>query len=655
MKEKAKDRPIILFHYPNKAMDFIRLPSIILKVSNKFPTFGTDTFQTFKKPIVTYRYDKPVGLKLFNYRQTITNCNVSEFLHTGKIMDCDCSYSPFVDEFHDHVITGDYEIIKNPALRALFVKGPKYRLTKPINMDETITSIKRGLTDYINKLYKRFNIGPEHLITWFDEIIKHAKLNLKLCEKNIDLINNQQRSSVTFPGSAKSELNFLQQKYVIVPVDKASQNYAIICKNLYIKAICEELGLTSKTSIVYKQINIHPNTIIDYITSDIKNLRVPFDTSFNNLPFIYLTPKFHKTSITFRPIIASKNTITKPLSKDLCKVLKLIMTSCYKRSINFKLSTRINNFWIIDNTSQLLDMISNLNKTSNATRVTTYDFTSLYTTLDHDDIRSAFTTLLERIFGIRNSRYITIGGNKAFWANSEKSNQHTFSKQDILDSIHCLINNTYFSFGELVFKQHIGIPMGTDCAPFLANLFLHFCESDFISKNLSINYSNVKLLNCSARYIDDISVFNDHGFFEDNCDLIYPESQILKRVNSNDQEADILDMTVKIVNGKFVTKLFDKRDNFDFKVYNFPHASSNISKNVINGIINSQILRYLNICTHADEFWSNTHILFSNLRDRGHSKRFLKKCFLNNLTKNITTNQKYENYSSTVYHFLQSL
>ena len=55
----------------------------------------------------------------------------------------------------------------------------------------------------------------------------------------------------------------------------------------------------------------------------------------------------------------------------------------------------------------------------------------------------------------------------------ELRDDYTFVKSDTLISmISWLIDNTYVKIGDKVFRQVIGIPMGTDCAPFLANLFL---------------------------------------------------------------------------------------------------------------------------------------------------------------------------------------
>ena len=45
-----------------------------------------------------------------------------------------------------------------------------------------------------------------------------------------------------------------------------------------------------------------------------------------------------------------------------------------------------------------------------------------------------------------------------------------------------LINNSYFCVGKQVFRQKIGIPMGLDPTPFLANLFLAYYEIHFIDR-----------------------------------------------------------------------------------------------------------------------------------------------------------------------------
>ena len=53
-------------------------------------------------------------------------------------------------------------------------------------------------------------------------------------------------------------------------------------------------------------------------------------------------------------------------------------------------------------------------------------------------------------------------------------------------------------------------------------------------------------------------------------DRIYPTELQLNRANSSDTEAPFLDLNLCISNGTVSTKIYDKRDNFDFDIVNFP-------------------------------------------------------------------------------------
>jgi len=57
-----------------------------------------------------------------------------------------------------------------------------------------------------------------------------------------------------------------------------------------------------------------------------------------------------------------------------------------------------------------------------------------------------------------------------------------YTKDDIVNMINFLIDNIFIEFGGRIFQQTVGIPVGTNCVPLLANLFLH------TKSNLSKNY-----------------------------------------------------------------------------------------------------------------------------------------------------------------------
>ena len=66
---------------------------------------------------------------------------------------------------------------------------------------------------------------------------------------------------------------------------------------------------------------------------------------------------------------------------------------------------------------------------------------------------------------------------------SQVTNKYT--EDDIINMLEFLVDNIFVVFGGKVFQQIVGIPMGTNCAPLLADMFLYSYEEDFIQSLLS--------------------------------------------------------------------------------------------------------------------------------------------------------------------------
>ena len=87
--------------------------------------------------------------------------------------------------------------------------------------------------------------------------------------------------------------------------------------------------------------------------------------------------------------------------------------------------------------------------------------------------------------------------------------------------------------------------------------------------------------NLCYRYIDDLIVFNNKKFL-DYLKEIYPSQLTVEKTNKSDHLADYLDLTFIIDSGgKLSTRLYDKRDDFDFHIVNFPYLSSNIPSGLL--------------------------------------------------------------------------
>ena len=122
--------------------------------------------------------------------------------------------------------------------------------------------------------------------------------------------------------------------------------------------------------------------------------------------------------------------------------------------------------WIIDNSLNVIQMIGR--KQFQATSVTTWDFSTLYTRIPQEKLKHRIYELLEKTYAVRRKGFIATDNYRTFWANEKKCNRYHFSCRDLCHAINLLIDNIFVRFGNKVFRQVIGIPMGASSAPLLS-------------------------------------------------------------------------------------------------------------------------------------------------------------------------------------------
>ena len=132
--------------------------------------------------------------------------------------------------------------------------------------------------------------------------------------------------------------------------------------------------------------------------------------------------------------------------------------------------------------------------------------------------------------------------------------------------------------------------MGSDPAPFWANLYLHRHEYIYMSALMKNNISSAHRFHGCKRFIDDMICLNDNQEFENSYRQIYPKELELKCEHAG-SHATFLDLDIKIEEGMFIYKLFDKRDAFKFDIVRMPHKMSNIPMKIFFASIISESLR----------------------------------------------------------------
>ena len=141
-----------------------------------------------------------------------------------------------------------------------------------------------------------------------------------------------------------------------------------------------------------------------------------------------------------------------------------------------------------------------------------------------------------------------------------------------------LLDNIFIRFGTKLYRQVVGIPMGTNCAPLVADLFLFCYESDFMMSLSDDKQADViDAFNTTSRYLDNILNINN-VYFDNTVSQIYPSELQLNKANASDTEAAFLDLHLSISNDIVSTKIYNKRDNFDFEIVNFPFLDSDVPR-----------------------------------------------------------------------------
>ena len=182
--------------------------------------------------------------------------------------------------------------------------------------------------------------------------------------------------------------------------------------------------------------------------------------------------------------------------------------------------------------------------------------------------------------------------------------------------------------------------MGTNCAPLVADLILYSYESEFLDNMIRGGHRKLaRSFNLCYRYTDDLIVFNNKKF-GDYVKEIYPSQLTVEKADTSDDLANYLDLTFIIEsNNRLYTKLYDKRDDFDFHIVNFPFLSSNIPSSPSYGVYISQLIRYARCCqdiilliiswccSYYDDFGYRHKLLVDRLLSQGYEVKRLRNTF----------------------------
>ena len=120
-------------------------------------------------------------------------------------------------------------------------KGPKYREPVSYSWHQNFSIIMDACEEYARRWAKKEDVEVDTLSEWIKSIADVLKRRIQRRKHSV----NTRHESIFSDPDVVRELSRLHENFVIVPADKASNNYTFVCKRHYVRILSEELGLNS--------------------------------------------------------------------------------------------------------------------------------------------------------------------------------------------------------------------------------------------------------------------------------------------------------------------------------------------------------------------------------------------------------------------------
>ena len=130
----------------------------------------------------------------------------------------------------------------------------------------------------------------------------------------------------------------------------------------------------------------------------------------------------------------------------------------------------------------------------------------------------------------------------------------------------------------------------------------------------------------TSRYLDDILNINN-VYFDKMVSQIYPSELQLNKANTFDTEAAFSDMHLSISIDIVSTKIYDKQDDFDFEIVNFPFSDGDVPRSTSYGVYISQLIRFAWASSYVADFNTRNKLLTQKLLKQGYQYHKLHKSF----------------------------
>lgn len=617
-KKKIVGEQVQIF-WGNKLLQHIPLRQIMNTGLNYLPE-DDEVRNIFKNIQIVKKLTTPVGPQVLNFTKV-----------ARRFRDLKCKCHLFPKQFKNdkgHVLTGDLNIIENIKLRTILEYGPSYRLQQ---YTDPVLLIQDGLMNLVKRISPKVKLPENQFTPWINHISNQV-------QKRLVQLSQQSHDDVK---KLPDCLTDLKKIFVFCLADKAKNNYVIVCRKHYYDVLRHEID---KQGTAYRHIHVSAENII----SEQRNFLKPkslWDENNKAFPYLYWMPKLHKSGARF--IAGSSKCSTTKLSRLLSDCFLFILKVLrVKHDVELK-QNGIRRFFLIESFQEVTKFISSFPCKVHC--VASGDFSTMYTAIPHDDLKIIIKeTLLEA--WAEGAASLSLPVNDVFmewtpssisWTqaprhkNVSHSNfKHCLSSTAFFDLFVFLLDNIYLQNGDIILRQVVGVPMGTNSSPPIANLYLYGYENKFISKLISQNRTpEARRLHYMFRFLDDTCCVNNPLWtqytsysYEDGG--IYPRCLIYTATEKDKQHTTFMGIKLSVhKSGNVSTEVYDKTQDFPFVVRKYPYIHSLMPPAVLNAVFTGQLHRIYNICSNPKLFLTGVSKMTNDILHRGVSPKTLLRLF----------------------------
>ena len=469
-------------------------------------------------------------------------------------------------------------------------------------------------------------IDNEKFTPWIDHVLLKAESIVKQISDTDWLTNG----GLTQQGSR--ELRKVQQDMVVGSCDKSSHDMMIVCKTAYLHALLNEFQ-----SGVYQ-----PTVLTD---DQIWDNHAILSTQIGRTPvkahsYLYGAAKMHKDPAGMRwiagcsrqeidrqgeRIFQAPATSISPIASALGAVLRFCMHQLERKDVEHYRPKGIRRYWIVTSVDAVAKHIKAHQKMLAQEQVITEDFTTMYTKLPPDNIKSGVHAAVKEAFeffdkaAVFNLKWSRDGNAEVVF-----DDEGGFTQNHIQTWIQQVVDGTFIKASpeSTTLHQVIGVPMGGKCSSELANLYCYSVESQTIDQLLAQgSIELVKSMYHTFRYIDDILTFGNNHL------SIFPYGMEHRQTNDSHRQAVFLGMAIDTAGDFVKLKLQPKGAGWKWTPQRYVEWSSVHTKATKNHMLKGLLVRASTVTNTLAAFHEAVEYYVQGLFARGFTRKALHHGF----------------------------